>query len=216
MASSELSETPALWLKAQTRREHLATEETQVSQKLARGELNMGHFLCLLASYQRLHADVETMASECGYGSLLRETRRSELAEQDLQALGCEASDLPVALLKHFAAVLGTKAPSSPAYALGRLYVMEGSALGAAMLAPVVERALGLSTGLSYFRGAGKDTMPKWFVFRGVLDRELSDPERREEARRGAAWQFELVRSVFEVIDVSAHETRLKRLEQTG
>ena len=214
MANRDRTETPALWLKAVTRAEHLATEQTALAEKMARGELSMKHFVCLLASYESLHAGVERAAMAAGLGELVRSPSKSGWATRDLEALRVEVSCLPGALRQALAA-LPCAAPTR-AFALGRLYVMEGSALGAVMLGPVLERTLGLTAGMAYFRGAGAETMPRWMAFRGVLDRELAEPKDREQARLGAVLQFERVRQIFDVIHASAHETTLKQLVATG
>lgn len=216
MAERDMSETPALWLKAQTRTEHVATEQTALAQKMAHGELSLSHFVCLVASYEGLHADVERTAVASGLGELIRQPTKSMWARSDLDALLVEASDLPEALRQAFAELPPSRPAVSRAFALGRLYVMEGSALGAVMLGPLIERTLGLTTGMRYFRGAGAETMPRWMAFRGVVDRELADAQARDEARLGAIAQFNLVRHIFEVVDGCAHETVLKRLVATG
>jgi heme oxygenase len=61
------------------------------------------------------------------------------------------------------------------AQALGSLYVIEGSTLGARVIAPRLEASLGVVAGhgARYFNGFGDDAISVWRDFRECAEREL-------------------------------------------
>ena len=66
------------------------------------------------------------------------------------------------------------------AQVLGSLYVIEGSALGSRVIAPLLKRTLGLGqgSGASYFHGFGGDTAAMWSNFRVLAALEIGDSSR--------------------------------------
>ena len=66
------------------------------------------------------------------------------------------------------------------AQVLGSLYVIEGSALGGRVIAPLLKRTLGLGqgSGASYFHGFGGDTAAMWSNFRVLAALEIGDSSR--------------------------------------
>ena len=63
---------------------------------------------------------------------------------------------------------------------LGSLYVIEGSALGGRVIAPMLKRThgLGQGSGASYFHGFGGDTAAMWSNFRVLAALEIGDSPR--------------------------------------
>ena len=61
--------------------------------------------------------------------------------------------------------------PTSPAAALGCLYVAEGATLGGRLVARHVEHRLGFGpgSGASFFHGYGLDAGPRWRTFCSAL-----------------------------------------------
>ena len=82
------------------------------------------------------------------YGTALRVAS----LRSDLHALGSEGDPGRDAIA----------VPSSVGEAFGAAYVVEGSALGGRVLAPVVERALGYGAPTSYLRLRGESTHAHW------------------------------------------------------
>lgn len=84
--------------------------------------------------------------------------RRSQLIESDLSDIGVDLVNLRNAIRP--------KAPALPTieHALGCIYVLEGSALGARAMAPEVETKLGLTGtyGAKFFWGYGEEGKPIW------------------------------------------------------
>jgi heme oxygenase len=66
------------------------------------------------------------------------------------------------------------------AQVLGSLYVIEGSALGGRVIAPMLKRTLGLGqgSGASYFHGFGGDSAAMWSNFRVLAALEIGDSSR--------------------------------------
>lgn len=104
---------------------------------------------------------------------------RLGLLESDLRSLGVALRPPPrgstLAPLLTLAAPthqeLGpAPVPTSDAAAWGALYVLEGSALGGQVLARHLERALGPSLPLAFFRGAGADVGGRWRAFCRALE----------------------------------------------
>ena len=87
-------------------------------------------------------------------------TRKLPLIEADLQALDSTPETLPLAPRVPAVATVGE--------ALGVAYVIEGSALGGALIGSLVRRRLGLTS--SFFAG-GPGLAPRWRAFGEVVER---------------------------------------------
>ena len=85
--------------------------------------------------------------------------RKLPLIEADLAALGGDVAALPVAPRVPAVATVGD--------ALGVAYVIEGSALGGAVIGRMVRRELGLTS--AFFHGTG--IAPQWRAFGAVVER---------------------------------------------
>ncbi|RZI85066.1 MAG: hypothetical protein EOP38_06545 [Rubrivivax sp.] len=76
--------------------------------------------------------------------------------------------------------------------ALGALYVVEGSSLGARHIGRHLQARLGLdaASGASFFAGYGEHTGPWWLRFKAVLQQQLATPEQQAMAVQGARQTF--------------------------
>jgi len=86
------------------------------------------------------------------------------------------------------------------AQVLGSLYVIEGSALGGRVIAPLLKRTLGLGqgSGASYFHGFGGDTAAMWSNFRVLAALEIGDSSRDiVQACRSASRTFAALIDLF-------------------
>jgi heme oxygenase (biliverdin-IX-beta and delta-forming) len=92
--------------------------------------------------------------------------RKVPLIACDLAALGS-----PRSAVDSLPRCVGLPRPTSPAIALGCLYVIEGATLGGRIIARQVERRLGfgLRDGASFFHGYGDDTGPRWQAFCSLI-----------------------------------------------
>ncbi len=92
--------------------------------------------------------------------------RRSELIAFDLETLGIDQSTL------HCEKRLEAPLKRTLECGLGCIYVLEGSALGARAMAPLVEAKLGLTKtrGATFFWGYGEEGKPLWRIFLNSLN----------------------------------------------
>jgi len=88
---------------------------------------------------------------------------KTPILVKDLENLGLPT---PMVISKDAALNL-----SSPAKALGYLYVMEGSTLGGQFISKHLKKHLGLDAenGAAYFNGYGSETSARWKEFCGAL-----------------------------------------------
>ncbi len=80
---------------------------------------------------------------------------------------------------------------SSPAAALGALYVSEGAMLGGRVIEPHVRRVLGPDAPVAFFGAEGTDVPSRWASCRRVIDGALVDASDRAEAADVAVALFE-------------------------
>ncbi len=124
--------------------------------------------------------------------------RRSPFAAADVRHLGA-----PNAARVADAAERAVRSipMADTAAALGSMYVIEGSALGGQVIAPMLRQHLGLTptTGASYFHGHGPATGAMWRDFRDVITRELGhDDTAARSACSSAQRTFAALCDVFE------------------
>jgi len=149
-------------LRAQTAQAHMRLEH---DLDLLREPLEMQHFIHLLERFHGFHAVWEprvarVMSKEA---SFLTPRRRTHRAAQDLIALGRskrQVAELPLCLA-------AARLVSSPAAAIGSLYVLEGSTLGGQIISRRLQDARWLPLdGLGYFDPYGPATGTMWRHFR--------------------------------------------------
>lgn len=157
-------------------------------------DLTLTRYVSLIG---RLHGIVKPLEERLG-ASLRDEgffgpRRKTAHLRRDLAHFGIDADRLPVA--KRLPSVEG------PA-AYGAMYVLEGSTLGGAVIARLLERRLGLTpeTGASYMRAYGPAVGPMWQAFRERV-RAASAPTTDAAIVQAAAETF---RRMIDWIDASA------------
>jgi heme oxygenase len=121
------------------------------------------HYRVMLAAMLRAWDAVERTLATSGAGRALGldAIRRADALRADLAALGGTPGD-----------------PGRPPAAMGvaegvgTIFVLEGSALGGPVLAPLLERHLGLPAGegTAFFRGLGPRTAGRWADVQGRID----------------------------------------------
>jgi len=151
----------------------------------------------ILLGFQRFLAAWEAELHEALparlHGWLAGRGRQAFVAE-DLAFLG---ASVPAQPLRRVPRCLPQR--SVPA-AFGSLYVIEGSALGGQVIAPRLERELGLAPGrgASYFHGYGESTGAMWREFRLRAAAEIGDdPVHRRQACRAAEQTFDALIASF-------------------
>jgi len=149
-------------LRAQTAEAHTRLEH---GLDLLREPLERRRFIHLLERFHGFHAVWEprvarVMSKEAAF---LAPRRRTHLAVRDLMALGRskrDVAELPLCLA-------AARLVSSPAAAIGSLYVLEGSTLGGQIISRRLQDARWLpADGLGYFDPYGPATGTMWRHFR--------------------------------------------------
>ncbi len=125
----------------------------------------------------------------------MRDGLRHSEVRQDLAALGVPPPP---------PAPLNLALPTRAA-AMGSLYVLEGSALGAQAIAPRISEQLGLGShnGARFFNLDSGAIAARWRDFRFLLEQEVASPSARHQACAGAVGTL---RAMLEVFD-PGHET---------
>lgn len=122
---------------------------------------------------------------------------RIECLREDLRALGGDVDPVPAHV----------HVPANAAAAFGAAYVVEGSALGGRVLAPLVQRVLGTCTSVSYLRLRGDATQPHWQAWLARL-RTFDDdavPADRDAACAMACATFDVyTQSLTQAMQVAA------------
>lgn len=162
---------------------------------LAAGRLDRDGYLDLLGRLYGFHEPFEAAVVQAEPPGLPPDQwRRAHLLRFDLTALG--QSDAAVAgLLRHPA----PRSRWSPAHAMGCLYVMEGSTLGARQLARRLEHLLPVSATagrMFLLAGADRDHV-RWRDFCAVLDECGAEPASRAEMVAGAMEAFHCFEAWF-------------------
>ncbi|MBE7181177.1 MAG: biliverdin-producing heme oxygenase [Terriglobus roseus] len=159
-----------------------------------------------ISTLQRFHGVVcawdKIAAAEApaAYADLVRQRRRCGSLEEDLRFFGAPAGEhASESLLGEMRALIGNPeqgdAHQRDSRFLGAMYVVEGSTLGGQYIAHQVETDLNLQPGQGdrFFRGYGKETMPKWREFQQVLA-ALPEPQ-TEHVIAAAKAMFGIFRS---------------------
>jgi heme oxygenase len=121
------------------------------------------HYRAVLAAMLRAWDAVERTLATSGATQALGvdAIRRADALRADLRALGAEGDD-----------PARPPAAMGVAEGVGAVYVLEGSALGGPVVAPLVERHLGLAPGegTAFFRGVGPRTARRWGDVQARID----------------------------------------------
>lgn len=171
---------PAATLRARTRAAHAHVETRVDAGARLRDRAAYRAWLELLLGF---HTAADPMLEE-RFGELPPSGRRARLA-RDLTALGASATEVAAVPAMDAAALPG------PAGAAGVLYVVEGSALGGAVLGRRARAALGVTalSGGAFFTGGGSPA-PRWRAVGAVLQERLGDAAALDDAVAGALGAF--------------------------
>lgn len=106
--------------------------------------------------------------------------RRGRLLRADLDVLAADTAPSACPI----------EPPASAGWALGFLYVLEGSTLGGKVIRREMEGQGGTMTGLGFLDPYGAATGDRWRAFLAVLRREAEDARAADEIVRGAVDGF--------------------------
>ena len=124
------------------------------------------------------------LPAECSVAAL---RRRSSWIADDLRQLGADPAPADESAAPDFSFV------NSPGRAIGCLYVLEGSALGAQYLSRQLQARLGITseTGGRYLAAYGERTGERWKAFQEWANGELQSPELLNDAVFASLRTFE-------------------------
>jgi heme oxygenase len=151
-------------------------------------DLTMDGYRALLRGFAAVH---QTLDDEI-VGQLESVMPCDELVELDVgsrRRMPSLARDLELLCLSRPASV--TFQLTSPAGALGALYVSEGGTLGGRVIAPHVRAVLGADTPVTFFESPGVDVAARWATCRRAIDRLLATPADTDEATAVATAVFD-------------------------
>lgn len=187
-------------LKAETREEHVATERRPLVKAMLKGHLAPDAFQWKLWGYRELHRLIWRTLEEAPPGHadacrrLVGMTRpRDAHLSADLVLM---LTPIPAAL-RQWRGVLDSAGPEGPVRALGWLYVMEGSSLGAQVLLEPLTRRYPASL-LRYYRGHGEQTRARWATFSSLMNEAV---ENEDACIEGARACFGAITDLFDAID---------------
>lgn len=181
-------------LRQSTAKAHTALEALPVSESILKDGVTNAEY----AHYLTLMHDVVKDAEENIFPALERyvndinERNKAHLIEADLQKLGA----LKTGMQKPVSA--GLQNPTA-GFAMGILYVIEGSSLGGRVILKNIAKNLDHTetSGAAYFSGYGTETGSRWKAFLS----DLSDFENQNSAGNeiiaGANYAFEAIHKHF-------------------
>jgi heme oxygenase len=175
-------------LKTQTAVSHKKLESLPVSSCILSPEMKIDDYAHYLKLMYDVHYDVEKnifplLSNVIGD---LKDREKKHLIEEDLTFLKYN-KPAPVS-------VFDTKNSPIP-FALGILYVVEGSSLGGRFILKNIETVLGLNEGkgVSYFTGYGNKTGSQWKNFLNVLTEYQEENNCENEIIKGAIYAFDSI-----------------------
>lgn len=177
-------------LRSTTASAHEALENLPVSKNIISTDVTKEQYLLYLQSMYEVISDVEQNVYpllDTIIDTPLRTKRH--LIEQDLNTLGVSAQCTKKPITES-----GFK--NTPAFALGIMYVTEGSTLGGKFIYKNINSVLGYddNSGASYFAGYGKITGSMWKKFLNTLT-EYSKNNNYKKIIDGAVFGFNKIKN---------------------
>jgi heme oxygenase len=175
-------------IKEETREAHQQLEILVVKEIKAIGAKQ--DYAALLDKFYTYFSRVEQQISPFITSEVLpdySERRNSTYLKRDMEALGYtvkERGEVDVPLI------------TSSITALGALYVLEGSIMGGSIIVQMLSK-LGISDGISFFSGYGKDTGAMWQRFTNALNQHAATPDDEAEAINTANETFIQFKKMF-------------------
>ena len=177
-------------LKKATARLHQELEELLISKTLISPEVSVQDYLTYLKRMNDVIVEVESEVFPLVQHEIpdVGGRRKSGLFQKDFQALGVIRETKPN--------LLGIWKPeSSVGFAMGIMYVIEGSTLGGRMIYKHVQKFLDLDadSGAAYFAGYSENTGNFWKEFMATLARHEEKYGNSQEIINGANHAFGVI-----------------------
>lgn len=180
-------------LKTQTSDFHKKLEELPVSMSIMSPEMKVEDYTYYLSLMHDVHKDTEGLIFPFFSNLIddLEQRKKKHLIENDLLFFNSNKTNAEK--------VFQTEG-ISPAFALGILYVVEGSTLGGRFILKNVSKVLQLSgeDGVSYFNGYGEKTGSFWKYFLAFLSEYEQEHNCGEEIIGGAVFAFDSIYKHFD------------------
>ncbi|MFD2940041.1 biliverdin-producing heme oxygenase [Flavobacterium notoginsengisoli] len=180
-------------LKTQTADSHKKLEDLSVSKSIMSPEMKLEDYTFYLSLMHDVHNDTEEIVFPFFSNLIedLEQRRKKHLIEDDLLFLNYTKKD---------SAKVFHAAEMSVPFALGVLYVVEGSTLGGRFILKNVSKCPELSgeKGVSYFNGYGEKTGSFWKAFLNFLSEYEQKHECGDEIIKGAVFAFDSIYKHFE------------------
>jgi heme oxygenase len=182
-------------LRAQTSTLHSALEQTPLSAGLLAEHVTQENYVAYLQKMREIVAFYENNVFPSLANTLpdVNKREKLQLIDKDLAYLSASSAELmsfenPV-----------SQNPST-AYALGCMYVMEGSTLGGKVILRHISKTLGIVSGQggSYFAGYGEETGYYWKNFLHILQEYSASHNTDDEIITGAKDTFASIKYYFE------------------
>jgi len=142
------------------------------------------HFYAYFSTLEKGFAPFMTAAVLPDYA----ERRHAAFLKADIEALGFDVNELPVATAPAITNVL---------QALGAMYVMEGSIMGGSIIVQMLAKG-GITNGVSFFSGYGQRTGEVWGKFVGAMNAQAHSADEEAIAIETANETFRRFGDVFE------------------
>ena len=188
-------------LRQATAQAHRALDHQPLIRRLTGRELTREQYAESLAAMHRPHSRLERLVHESRHcpESGLELLPRLALLEADLSQLSWPAPDC-----------VNNPPDSSDTYAAwwGRVYVLEGSRMGSAVLARCIHASLGDAVPCRFFSEAARADVPGTLLSR--LERELNDPEELTQAVASARAAFAAFKSGLDSFDREKYHIQIR------
>lgn len=179
-------------LKIKTAGAHKRLENLPVSSCILSPEMKIEDYVHYLKLMYDVHYDVEENIFPLLSNSIrdLKERKKKHLIEEDLAFLNYNK---PIV-----SPVFNIENITIP-FALGILYVVEGSSLGGRFILKNIETISGLNEGkgILYFTGYGNKTGSQWKSFLSVLTDYQEENDCEDEIINGAIYAFDCIHDHF-------------------
>lgn len=183
-------------LKSKTLDSHKKLESLQISVSILSPDMKISDYTNYLSLMHDVHKNTEELVFPLVYEIVkdLDKRKKSNLIEEDFNFLTYNKTDLKQ--------VFHNKEISA-AFALGILYVMEGSTLGGRFILKNISTISGLDKGLgiSYFQGYGEKTGSYWKTFLGYMSEYEENYNCGNTIIEGALYGFDSIYNHFRSIE---------------
>ena len=181
-------------LRSTTSQSHTNLEKLPLSLSIvnpAVTEKEYAHYLSLMHDLVK-DAEVNIFPLLSDIVPDLGQRNKALIIEKDLNILGQSKSD--------YSRPLSVEAVgSTPAFALGIMYVIEGSTLGGRFILKNITEALGHTAehGAAYFAGYGNATGSRWKSFLNMMVQYEEEHGREDDIIAGANYAFDAIHNHF-------------------